>query len=134
MKNSGIITVVDDDTDDLELIAEALLYTDTDLKIKTYTSGRQLFEALYANQDKLFPSLFIIDYNIPEQSGPEIVELLCADQKYMAVPKVVLSTSDSQLYQRICKEKGADHYFKKPNSFDQWVDLAIQIVEILKKA
>jgi CheY-like chemotaxis protein len=52
----------------------------------------------------------------------------------MAVPKVVLSTSDSQLYQRICKEKGADHYFKKPNSFDQWVDLAIQIVEILKKA
>ncbi|HLO83376.1 MAG TPA: response regulator [Chitinophagaceae bacterium] len=132
MKNPGIIAVVDDDTDDLELITEAFLHADKGLEIRTYSSGRQLFNALCADQVNPKPSLFIIDYNMPEQGGPEIIELLCADPKYLAVPKIVLSTSDSQLYQRICKDKGADHYFKKPNNFDQWVRMATEILEIMK--
>lgn len=132
MENSGIIAVVDDDADDLELITEAFLQTDSALEIRTYTSGRQLFDDLFIGPKGVLPALFVIDYNMPEQGAPEIIEILCSNQKFLTVPKIVLSTSDSHLYQRICRDKGADHYYKKPNNFEHWVRMCAEMLEIMK--
>lgn len=133
MGKTGIIALVDDDPDDLELLTEAFLNRNKELEIRTYTSGKQLFEAVNNLNGAAYPHLFIIDYNMPEQSGAELIEMLCQYEPLKAVPKVILSTSDSQVYQRICKEKGADHYFKKPNSFDQWLHIATMMLRLIDR-
>jgi CheY-like chemotaxis protein len=134
MKNSRIIAFVDDDPDDLELLTEAFLHEDNTLDIRVYTSGRQLFDAVRSYQGTDHPHLFIVDYNMPEQSGAEIIEILCRNNLLKEVPKVILSTSDSHLYQKICKEKGADHYYKKPNGFEQWLKMAGEMLKVIKQA
>jgi CheY-like chemotaxis protein len=131
MKNPRIIAFVDDDPDDLELLTEAFLQEDDTLDIRVYTSGRQLFEAINSYQRTDHPDLFIVDYNMPEQSGADIIEVLCQNILLKPVPKVILSTSDSHFYQKICKEKGADYYFKKPNSFEQWVNMAGDMLKVI---
>lgn len=132
MKNPRIIAFVDDDPDDLELLTEAFLHEDSSLDIRVYTSGRQLFDAARWYQPADHPHLFIVDYNMPEQSGADIIEILCKNNLLKEVPKVILSTSDSHLYQKVCKDKGADYYFKKPNSFEQWILMAVDMLKVIK--
>ncbi|HSF45328.1 MAG TPA: response regulator [Chitinophagaceae bacterium] len=133
MEKPRIIAFVDDDPDDLELLTEAFLHEDNTLDIRVFTSGRQLFNAICSYHRSDYPHLFIVDYNMPEQSGAEIIEVLCQNNLLKQVPKVILSTSDSHFYQKICKEKGADYYFKKPNSFDQWVNMAGEMLKVIRE-
>jgi CheY-like chemotaxis protein len=52
---------------------------------------------------------------LPELSGAEILERLNKMKRFEDITKIVWSTSNSPVYERICLDLGAKAYLVKPN-------------------
>ncbi|RYE01205.1 MAG: response regulator [Sphingobacteriales bacterium] len=101
--------------DDQELLIEALTACVPAMKVETAANGKKAMTRLLALPQHDLPCLIILDYNLPEVNGGEILKQLASEERYAHVPKVVWSTSNSPLYRQICLDLGARAYFVKPS-------------------
>jgi CheY-like chemotaxis protein len=108
--------MAEDDVDDQEFLQEALHSIDTSIRLVSFSTGIKFINALSETADEKLPTLIVLDYNIPELNGAEILEQLSKQERYVAIPKVVWSTSDSELYRQNCLAFGANAYLVKPSS------------------
>jgi CheY-like chemotaxis protein len=113
--NSAFVFLAEDDVDDQELLIEALTGYNNKLHIKTVLNGKKAINELEAMKDEELPCLVILDYNLPEVNGGEILKFLSGIERYRFIPKVVWSTSNSSLYRQQCLDLGARAYFVKPS-------------------
>jgi CheY-like chemotaxis protein len=88
MRN-GYFIYVDDDDEDIQLIKEAFADL-TDHKLVTFYNSSELF--LFLKTAKHFPSLIILDINMPGLNGHETLRLLKEHARYSAIPVVLFST------------------------------------------
>lgn len=110
------ILIADDDDEDLELIEEAILNFEPNVKLHKVNDGKAVLEYLEELQDHMLPDLIVLDYNMPQMKGSEVLTQLNGHDRYHGVPKVILSTSSTPFYIDECKSKGAAEYFVKPNT------------------
>lgn len=110
------ILIADDDEEDLELIEEAILNFEPNAVLHKVNDGKAVLEYLEKLQDTMLPALIILDYNMPQMKGSEVLLQLGDRPRYQDVPKVILSTSSTPLYIHECKSNGAAEYFVKPNT------------------
>jgi CheY-like chemotaxis protein len=122
------IFLVDDDLDDQDLIIEAINSITNNIDITTVTNGNKAILHLLdlANDD--LPDLIVLDYNLPELNGSEILEALSKHQRFDAIPKVIWSTSSSGLYEPKCMALGAKAYLTKPSDLSGIHQLAKQMI------
>ncbi len=109
------IFLAEDDVDDQELLIEALTIQAGSLKVHTATNGKKAALFLDTLPEDNLPCLIVLDFNLPEVDGGQLLQLLSAKEKYDSIPKVVWSTSNSPNYKQICLSRGAKAYFVKPN-------------------
>jgi len=133
MKQRKAVLLADDDPDDRELLQEAFLQSESSLEILVASSGKETVQLLQSCADSELPCLIILDYNMPDLNAAEVLDRICETERYDGIPKIVWSTSDAALYQQICKEKGATHYFQKPHSFLEIVELAKTLLQLCGK-
>jgi CheY-like chemotaxis protein len=108
------ILIADDDQEDLELLSEVILQLDGSVKLHMVNTGSMVMDFLGKTKDVELPSLIVLDYNMPNMNGAEVLEQLCKDSRYEKIPKIVWSTSNNSSYIKECMEKGATSYFVKP--------------------
>jgi CheY-like chemotaxis protein len=113
------ILLADDDPEDLELFQELMSSIEPNLVIKAVSSGKALVEFLSTCSEGRFPDLIILDYNMPQMKGAELLWELSSDKRYGGIPKYVLSTSDSAAHIKECMDKGASAYFVKPGNLSE---------------
>lgn len=118
------ILIADDDEEDLELMEEAILGTESNALLHKVKNGKALIEFLQKTNPNQLPHLIIMDYNMPELNGAEVLSQLRSQPHYSSIPVVVLSTSNAPLHQQECKANGASEYFVKPNTLRELDDLA----------
>jgi len=123
------IFLAEDDIDDQEFLKDALLTIDPTIQLLSFSSGLKFIHSLSEASDSQLPFLIILDYNIPELNGAEILEHLQKQERYSAIPKVVWSTSDSQLYRQNCLKKGASAYLVKPSSIRGIAETAKEMLD-----
>lgn len=109
------IFLAEDDVDDQELLIDALSAYNDQVKVQTACNGKKAITYLENLPDSALPCLIVLDYNLPEMNGGEILQSLSNDERYQAIPKVVWSTSNSPLYRQLSLELGALAYFVKPS-------------------
>jgi DNA-binding NarL/FixJ family response regulator len=69
----------------------------------------------------LRPEFVILDLNLPDRSGLEILPLL---KRLLRAPTVlVLTNHTGDAYAQRCRDLGADHFFDKSTQFEAAVDL-----------
>lgn len=110
------IFLAEDDIDDQEFLGEALLSLNPAVELKSFTSGIKFIEALEKTPDNLLPCLIILDYNIPEINGAEILGHLRLTNRYNHIHKIVWSTSNSDYFKKNCLDLGAKDYVIKPSN------------------
>lgn len=130
IEDSFYIFLAEDDIDDQELLIEAMADHAENIKIETATNGRKAILFLENLPDHSLPCLIILDYNLPELDGAEILKVLSNHKRYHHVPKVVWSTSNSQMYKQVCLEGGAQAYFVKPSDVSGIKQLAKEMLSL----
>ena len=118
------ILVADDDFEDLELIENAITNIEPDADLHKVTNGKAAIEYLSNQPNNKLPCLIILDYNMPELTGSEVLSLIGKDKRYETIPKVVLSTSNTPFHMVECKSNGATEYFVKPSNMNDLNNLA----------
>lgn len=118
------ILIADDDPDDLELVETAITDSLPTAELILFTSGQSALDYLHNCVDTELPSLIVLDYNMPCMTGTAVLSRLDSMQRFAAIPKVILSTSDSSLFVQESLSKGAQEYFVKPVNLSELNKLA----------
>lgn len=107
--------LVDDDPDDLYLLAKAVKEADPTIELTYFGEGRSLIEELQRGSS--MPDLIMLDLNMPRLTGMETLHLIKQDQLLKGVPVVIYSTSDCNDDIREAYEAGASTFFVKPETY-----------------
>jgi CheY-like chemotaxis protein len=122
------VLLAEDDIDDQELLADAFSEIDPSIRLISFISGKKILSYLEDLGEKEIPAMIILDYNIPELNGAEILKRLEGNKRYESIVKIVWSTSNSPTYQNACLALGARAYFIKPSNIAGLASLARQIL------
>ena len=127
------ILLAEDDLDDQELLSEAFLSIDPNIHFLSFTTGKKIISYLEGLSDNDIPDMVILDYNIPEMNGEEILKYLQKHTKYNSIIKLIWSTSNSVLYEDACMAIGAYAYLVKPSNISGLDELAKKILGFIQK-
>jgi DNA-binding response OmpR family regulator len=110
------ILLGEDDIDDEDLLREMFQLVDNSMSLKFIHNGRKLIAVLDSLPASELPCLIILDYNMPELNGADILQELSGSARYSTIPKIIWSTSSSDTYKKICLDLGACEYLIKPSN------------------
>jgi len=126
--------MADDDADDLELIEEHIRAVQPSAHMEKFMDGLAAFEYLRSLPDSALPSLIILDYNMPGLNGAQVLASLKASGRFGSIPKIMLSSSNTDKYIRECLNNGASEYIVKPDSMKEIRELAKKLVVLAEAA
>ncbi|HYH16333.1 MAG TPA: response regulator [Flavisolibacter sp.] len=109
---------VDDDPDDRELIQEGLSALGAEAFL-VLDSGQSLFDFLKNLKAVDLPEAIVLDLNMPQMGGFEILQHLKTNDLYQRIPVYILTTSASTDLKRQCIIEGAAGYYIKPGSLNE---------------
>ena len=118
------ILLVDDDTEDHDIMKEAMESVHAEGLMSFTTSSFQALELLdgCAGDDQL-PKLIVLDLNMPIRNGTETLRILKDNERYRNIPVIIFSTSTNPVEKEKCLSLGAHDYLIKPSSHKQTVDM-----------
>jgi CheY-like chemotaxis protein len=124
------ILLADDDIDDQELLVEALIKVKPGIHIHSVTNGYKAISFLNDLPADISPCLIVLDYNLPEINGSEVLEAIRQTKKFDGVTKVVWSTSNSPVFRKECMDLGAKAYLVKPSDINGIYDIAHFLLDL----
>lgn len=123
------ILMADDDGDDRLLTQEALDESKVLNNLYCVEDGVELInylkrEGKYADVEAYpWPSLILLDLNMPRKDGREALKELKADPKLKSIPVVILTTSQQEEDMVKGYDLGAASFITKPVNFEGLVEL-----------
>jgi CheY-like chemotaxis protein len=119
---SKTILIGEDDLDDQEFLKEIFSSIGEAFTYEFVFNGGKLLE--YLEKAEHLPCLIVLDYNMPELNGAEILAQLKKNDRYNSIPKIIWSTSNSTTFKEKCLELGANDYVVKPSNVSDLKDIA----------
>ena len=123
-----VIWYVDDDEEMIRAVS--LMLNLLGYQTRSFFSARAAAQALLDGEK---PGLMILDINMPEVSGVDLLEFIRRRQEWGGVPVIMLSSeaSDVQVDQAVAL--GADAYIFKPVTIDE-LEAAIERAKAARRA
>lgn len=118
------VLLADDDMEDQDILKNAISQLNPAIEIKTVFNGGDAIDYLVNCPADKLPSLVILDYKMPILNAVEALEKLQSYPQLNHIPRVVWSTSYQDEHIKLCMERGASHYFKKPFNATELVAVA----------
>lgn len=128
------ILMADDDLEDIELIERAIVKNEPAATVFKVSNGRGLIDHLNKQNEDQLPCLIVLDFNMPEINGSEVLKIICKHDRYRDIPKVILSTSGARAHIDECMNNGAMGYFVKPNNMTGLNTLAEKLLSYCREA
>lgn len=122
------VLIVDDDTEDQELLKEAIKEADESVKCLSAENGEEALEILLKFLHKL-PQLIFLDLNMPRMNGKVLLSKLKQLEAVKDIPIVIYTTSRLQSDKEETKRLGALQFITKPNSFEEIVQIAKNVLK-----
>ena len=122
MRNLEILVVDDDDADAL-MISEALESTEHQVSVQRVVDGREALDYLRregAFPDAQRPDLILLDLNMPRMDGRETLAAIKTDERFKAIPVVILTTSGAAPDIESSYQHRANAYVTKPFGLDDF--------------
>ena len=126
------IFLVEDNKADVRLIQEALKSISLPHQVVTVRDGLEAINYLrqegeYANA--LRPDLILLDLNLPQKNGIEVLAEIKSDPRLKSIPVIILTTSKNQDDILRCYNLHANCYIAKPRNLNQLFQIIKNIEE-----
>lgn len=108
------VWIVDDDQEMTHAVG--LMLQMLDCEVTSFHTARAAAQTLLAGKR---PEVLILDVNMPEVSGLDLVEFLRRRPEWKALPIVVLSSEAADSIMDRALQLGADSYVTKPVTLDE---------------
>jgi CheY-like chemotaxis protein/3-hydroxyisobutyrate dehydrogenase-like beta-hydroxyacid dehydrogenase len=128
------IVLAEDNPADVGLVREALRVHNVGCDLRVISDGNEVvafIDRLDAETKSPCPDLILLDLHLPNRDGREILSHLRASQRCAGIPVVVLTSSDWSRDREAAGENDAFHYFVKPTSLGQFMQLGIIVKDII---
>jgi len=106
------IVMIEDDAGHARLIEKNIRRAGIANPIRHFTDGTAALAHLAARPEA--PALVLLDLNLPDMSGTDLLSRIKADARLKPTPVVVLTTTDDRHEIDRCYALGADIYITKP--------------------
>jgi DNA-binding response OmpR family regulator len=126
------IVVAEDNIGDELLMRDALALHSFDVKLVMRTGDEvfRLIERIEEGQTPC-PDLLLLDLNLPRRSGKEILARMRQSPSCGQMPIIVVTSSDAPRDREEVKILGANEYFVKTTSYDQFMVLGTVVKALL---
>ncbi|TAN65938.1 MAG: response regulator [Methylobacter sp.] len=134
LHNSNFVEILllEDEPSDAYLVKMALKEGRVLAHLHHVVDGREGLDFLNKTEkyaDAPRPDLIFLDLNMPRMSGCEFLVAIKADERFKAIPVVVLTTSDVEKDVVRSYQLGATSYITKPVDMPQFIKAIQQIGE-----
>lgn len=120
------ILIIDDDTDDVEILADVLKTTGVDAVHYVHTA-LQAFMYLEEVRHTMLPKLIVTDMHLPGITGHEFLTDLKGMDPYKHIHVIVLSSHKSSQDIETARQLGVKDYLEKPYSYAEYQKVAAAI-------
>lgn len=123
--------LIEDDDEDARRIREAFDELPIDTTVRVASDGAEALARLtdHADEQTAMPDLVLLDLNLPEMDGLEVLDALAAEPKLARVPVLVLTQSTSREDVSACYERAANAFLTKPTDAAEYAEMATAIAE-----
>ena len=128
------ILLVEDNRADVFLVEEAIKAHGVPVEIHAVEDGAEavaVIERAETDPDAFFPGIVVLDLNLPKKSGAEVLRLMRQSPRFKTLPVIVLTSSDSIRDRTEVARLGADRYFRKPATYDEFLEVGAVLNEML---
>ncbi|MYZ48023.1 response regulator [Rhizobiales bacterium L72] len=124
--------MVEDDEGHARLIERNIRRAGVNNEIKTFQDGTSALEFLLGSDGSGEVSrnralLVLLDLNLPDMTGIDILAKVKANEHTRLAPVVVLTTTDDQREIQRCYELGANVYITKPVNYEGFANAIRQL-------
>ncbi|MBS3029657.1 MAG: response regulator [Dolichospermum sp. DET50] len=126
------IFLVEDNKADVRLIQEALKIISLPHQVVTVRDGIEAITYLHQEGEytnALRPDLILLDLNLPQKNGIEVLEEIKSDPRLKSIPVIILTTSKNQDDILRCYNLHANCYIAKPRNLNQLFQIIKNIEE-----
>jgi DNA-binding NtrC family response regulator len=129
MNKRGPIVIIEDDTDDQEVLSD--IFKELDYKNELIFFGDSIQALEYLIETEVEPFLVLSDINMPKLNGMELREKIHnnEDLRLKSIPYLFFSTSAEQRHVIDAYSRSIQGFFVKPNNYDKIKKIIVKIVE-----
>jgi CheY-like chemotaxis protein len=128
------LLIVEDNRGDVFLVQEAIRAYNVPVEICIVEDGAEamaLVERADRDAEAFCPELVLLDLNLPKRNGLEVLRYIRQSRRCKSTPVIVLTSSDSSKDREESGKLGANRYFRKPNTFDQFLKVGAVLNEMI---
>ena len=112
------ILLVEDNLEDVAVTKRVLKHNKLDRRLIIATSGKVALDALQNKTKEDLPQLILLDINLPDISGIDLLTHIKKDRSLDTIPVVILTGSNEDQDIQKSYDLGASSYLVKPISND----------------
>ena len=124
------IVMIEDDEGHARLIEKNIRRAGINNDIRHFTDGTSALAYLYDDADgpaQNGPALILLDLNLPDMSGTDILTRIKGDGPLKRTPVVVLTTTDDRAEIQRCYDLGCNVYITKPLNYESFSEAIRQL-------
>ncbi|MHB2167478.1 response regulator [Alsobacter sp. R-9] len=121
------IIMVEDDEGHARLIEKNIRRAGVCNDILHFPDGTSVLRHLSTDLARGGPMLILLDLNLPDMSGTDILARLKSDETLRRAPVVVLTTTDDQREVQRCYDLGCNVYITKPVEYETFAQAIRQL-------
>ncbi|OYY69968.1 response regulator [Sphingomonas sp. 28-63-12] len=124
------IVMIEDDEGHARLIEKNIRRAGILNDITHFTDGTSALDYLFNGVDGPSlngPALVLLDLNLPDMSGTDILVKIKADPALKRTPVVVLTTTDDKVEIQRCYDLGCNVYITKPVDYESFASAIRQL-------
>jgi CheY-like chemotaxis protein len=121
------ILMVEDDEGHARLIEKNIRRAGVNNDVVQVDTGAKAFGYLFDDAHRRQPVLVLLDLNLPDMSGIDILARIKADDRTRRIPVIILTTTDDKREMQRCYDLGCNVYITKPVAYESFAGAIKQL-------